>query len=130
MWTSKKQPCIALSAFEAEIVAMTVGVQDSLWLREALSEILPSVAPVSVELCRDNQAATEYALGISNHPVARHIAVKFLFIRRLFDQVRTTLNWIVGTKNPADSFTKRLSRALRNAKRHCLGLKTPGSVSL
>lgn len=39
IWTSKKQPCVALSTMEAEFVALTVGCQDALWLRSLLSEI-------------------------------------------------------------------------------------------
>ncbi|XP_042973079.1 secreted RxLR effector protein 161-like [Carya illinoinensis] len=38
-WSSKKQPCIALSTMEAEYIACSVAVQETVWLRRFLKHL-------------------------------------------------------------------------------------------
>ncbi|CDM38279.1 Probable transposable element [Penicillium roqueforti FM164] len=43
LWTSKKQPCVALSTTESEYIAEVLAVQEAIWLSQLLSEIEGSV---------------------------------------------------------------------------------------
>ncbi len=41
-WKSQKQKCVALSTAEAEYVAMSAAVLESVWLRQLISELTDS----------------------------------------------------------------------------------------
>ena len=52
-WSSKKQPCIALSTMEAEYVACSVAVQEAVWLRrffQNLEVVKDASDPVTIPL--------------------------------------------------------------------------------
>ena len=122
-WTSKKQPCVALSTMEAKTIALTVGCQDALWLSELLTEILKPKQSIPIRVKCDNQATVKYSQSLSNHPAARHISIKFLFIRRLFnDRPNTTLSYVPTTANPSDILTKRTLKSKKAILRAILGI--------
>lgn len=55
-WRSKKQTCVALSTAEAVYVALSAAVQESLWLKQLISELTISNETPTI-IFEDNQSA-------------------------------------------------------------------------
>lgn len=55
-WSSKKQKCVALSTAEAEYVALSSAAQESVWLRQLMTE-LGSTPDKPTLILEDNQSA-------------------------------------------------------------------------
>lgn len=79
-WSSKKQKCVALSTAEAEYIALCSASQESIWLRQLMTELgnRPETATLIFEDSKSAIAMTNF------HGRAKHIDIKFHFIR---DQV-------------------------------------------
>ena len=89
-WQSKRQPVIASSTHEAEIIAMSLVADEGIWQRRLLSEIgifgntdligtngrLPPTPLLS-----DNKASTFTANTPSTGVRSKHIDVRFLKVR-------------------------------------------------
>jgi hypothetical protein len=56
----KKQPTVALSTAEAEYVALSFATQETIWLRQLLSDIGQPLAEATV-IYEDNQATISIA---------------------------------------------------------------------
>ena len=82
-WSSKKQKCVALSTAEAEYVALSSASQESIWLRQLMTE-LGNPLEVPTLIFEDNKAAIAMTNNPTFHGRAKHIDIKFHFIR---DQV-------------------------------------------
>jgi len=108
-WKSKKQTCVALSTAEAEYIALSASAQESIWLRQILTDLgNPPTQPTT--LYEDNQSAIAMAKNPQFHGRAKHIDIKCHYIR---DQVQTAqiqLTYCPTEEMIADIFTKGLSR--------------------
>ena len=107
-WKSKKQGCVTTSTCEAEYVALTSGVKESMWLRDLLEEFGAPMALPTPIFC-DNEAAVR----ISRDPVCqsrtKHVSTSFWFVRELQEE-KTVRVTSVSTKNQlADYLTKSLT---------------------
>ncbi|KAG6499840.1 hypothetical protein ZIOFF_039635 [Zingiber officinale] len=104
-WCSKKQEIVAQSTTEAEFVAVTSVVNQSIWLRKLLNDmsyIMEKETKVSV----DNQAA----LAISKNPVfhgkTKHFNVKYYYLREVQQMGEVELFYCATEDQLADIFTK------------------------
>ena len=80
-WKSRSQPTIALLTYEAEYMALTSTIQEGLFLKQLLSDILDSkVGGFIVNV--DNIGSLELAKNPVHHNRSKHIDVKFHFIRQ------------------------------------------------
>ena len=77
-WSSKKQKCVALSTAEAEYIALSSASQESIWLRQLMTELgnRPETATFIFE---DNKSAIAMTNNPTFHGRAKHIDIKFLF---------------------------------------------------
>ena len=108
-WSSKKQSCIALSTAEAEYVALTRAVQEGIWIRSSLLAMdLP--CPSSLSIFTDNLAAKSLAENDSIHGRAKHIDIRYHFIRSHVESGLFLISHVSGLLNSADLLTKPLSR--------------------
>ena len=108
-WSSKKQSCIALSTAEAEYVALTRAVQEGIWIRNSLLAMnLP--CPSSLSISTDNLAAKSLAENDSIHGRAKHIDIRYHFIRSHVESGLFLISHVSGLSNSADLLTKPLSR--------------------
>ena len=108
-WSSKKQSCIALSTAEAEYVALTRAIQEGLWIHNSLLAMhLP--CPSSLSISTDNLAAKSLAENDSSHGRAKHIDIRYHFIRSHIESGRFAVSHVPGPLNSADLLTKPLSR--------------------
>ena len=95
-WRSKKQPCGVLSTAEAEYVALSSAVQEALWLEQLLMDMkVDTKTPMT--MYEDNQAAINMTKNSNYHGRAKHIDIKYHFIR---DQVeKNTANVVYCSTN-------------------------------
>ena len=79
-WRSKKQSCVVLSTAEAEYMALSSAAQEAVWLRQLTAELRspPETATIIFE---DNQSAIAMTKNPQFHGHAKHIAIKYHFIR-------------------------------------------------
>jgi hypothetical protein len=120
-WSAKKQTCIALSTTEAEYVALTRAIQEGIWLRQSLLQFqLPCPSPLII--CTDNNGAKSLSVNDSNHGKAKHIDIRYHFIRSHIESKLFLVNHTPGTVNTADLFTKPLSRVIFQSHVARLGL--------
>lgn len=104
-WLSKMQRSVSMSSTEAEYFAASLMVREVIFFRELLKDIgHMQVGPTCVYT--DNKGV----IDLSDDPVAfkktKHILRATQFIRDLCARRIVHLEWISGTRNPADLFTK------------------------
>ena len=77
---SQKQVTVALSAAEAEDVALSSATQEEIWLRQLLADLrVDTKSPI--EILEDNQSAIEMAKNPVGHKRTKHIDIRHHFIR-------------------------------------------------
>ena len=77
-WSSRKQPTIALSSCEAEIMAASEGAKEAIYLRNFLSELGEAVSqptPMAV----DNKGAQDLSYNPEHHARTEHIERRHYF---------------------------------------------------
>ena len=79
-WRSKKQTCVALSAAEAEYMALASAAQEAIWLRQLTTDLKCGPAGPLL-IFEDNQAAICMAKNPQFHGRAKHVDIKYHFIR-------------------------------------------------
>lgn len=108
-WSSKSQTCVATSSTESEYVALTCAIQEGLWLRTSLSQLhIPT--PSSLVISTDNEGARSLSENDSSHSKAKHIDIRYHFIRSHVESGTVSVVHTPGVSNPADILTKPLSR--------------------
>ena len=108
-WSSKRQATVALSTVEAEYVAMSRCAQQMVWMQSWLDEVgIAHTTPGVIE--GDNRGAIALTKHTRDHGKVKHIDIRHHYIRELVERNTITLNQIPSTENPADLFTKPLSR--------------------
>ncbi len=118
-WSSKKQDNITLSATEAEYVAMTQGIKDTMWLRTLLHEFgLPQTLPTPVKV--DNMGAVHIARNPVTSHHSRHVAVSMHYAREK-NGVDIDVQHIGAADQRADYLTKALG-----GPQHAQALKLAG----
>ena len=120
-WRSKKQPCVALSIAEAEYIALSAAVQEALWLKQLLVDLnVNTETPVKV--FEDNKAAISMTKNPQYHGRAKHVDIKYHFVRDHFDKGNVCIVFCPTSDMLADIFTKGLARAQFIKLRELVGL--------
>lgn len=116
-WRSSLQSVVALSTTEAEYMAMTEAIKESIWLRGIIKEF--GIKQKSVTVHCDSQSALHLIKHQVYHERSKHIDVKYHFVRDIIDKGLVKVVKIGTEEHPADMLTK----ALPTAKfRYCLRL--------
>lgn len=79
-WKSKKQPIIAHSSTESELVALDSAAREALWLTTVFRELGKPVT-LPFPLWEDNQGAINITKNPVNHRGTKHIEVRYVAIR-------------------------------------------------
>jgi hypothetical protein len=103
-WRSKKQTTIALSTCEAEFMALADAISETLYIKSLVGELGGKQNPAIVY--EDNQAAIALAKNPVNHSRAKHIDIRFHFIRKHIDDGTIIVKYIPTTSQVADALTK------------------------
>ena len=108
-WNSKKQSMVALSSTEAEYIALTQAVKESLWLQAILVELRAGIHAEEVQnISVDNQGALALAKNPQFHARTKHIDIQYHFIRHFVERRQIKLTYCPTTEMTADIFTKAL----------------------
>jgi hypothetical protein len=120
-WQSRAQKTIALSATEAEYMALSDCSRQAVWIQNIFTELGLQVRPT--QICADNEGG----IFIASNPVqerrTKHIDVRFHYVRDLIEQKRIDVVWVPTDENPADMFTKNLGHIKFEKFRNMLGLE-------
>ena len=114
---------------EAELIAMIEGVKEAMWIASIVEEC-QGERP-TIEVYCDNMAAisvTKESKGISK---AKHIDIKYHFLKDLVESKTISIHYVESRNNVADLFTKALAKEKFNNFKQALGLITcPSSGSV
>ena len=106
-WGSQKQPSVALSSCEAEIMAASVAATEALFLRTFLGELgHPQEEPT--EMGMDNQAAIAIEYNPEHHSRMKHVDRRHFFMRECVENLQLRVPFVKTVDNMADFFTKPL----------------------
>lgn len=110
-WFSRKQNCVALSTVEAEYIAAATSACDLLYTKGLFSDFtgLDINKEVKCMLLIDNCGAIQLTKSFTNSKKAKHIEIKYHFIKDLLDKKVINIDYIPTDKNLADLFTKSFS---------------------
>ena len=108
-WSSKKQYIIALLSTESEYIVLAHATKEGLWMHTFLSEI-QDVPREMVELNSDNQGAIALSKDNKLHQQMKHIDIRYHFIHEAVEDGQIRTNYVPTDQNPADIFTKPLSK--------------------
>ena len=110
-WSSKRQPTIALSSCEAEIMAASEAAKEAVFLDRLCSELDLKRSDEPIHLFCDNKAAIDSSYNPENHSRTKHIDRRHYFIRELVEDGKIVVPYVSSADNLADFFTKPLSPA-------------------
>jgi hypothetical protein len=111
MHQSATQKTVALSSCEAVLNAAVLRVQDMIYGKNLLESTRWKVQlPMILEM--DNKGAVDLINSFSIGGRTHHIDVKQCFLRELKEAKQLIVNWILGSENNADMFTKNLDGPL------------------
>ena len=111
-WKCKKQQTVALSSCEAEYMAMSYAIQEGLFIKQLLFDLLQE--NFKIHLGIDNQGSILLAQNPVNHQRSKHIDIRYHFIRDEILKKNVDLFYVNSSNNPADMFTKPF-----NSKKLC-----------
>jgi hypothetical protein len=106
-WGSKKQQCVALSSTEAEYVALTTCIQSGIALRSLANQLGLNVPSPTCVKC-DNEGAISLSSESSHQSRAKHIDIKYHFIRFHTESKTFEIVYVKSSDNCADILTKPL----------------------
>ena len=110
-WASKKQPTIALSSCESEIMAASEGANEAVYLDRFLAELGFKDTDEPIRLSLDNKAAIDSSYNPENHSRTKHIDRRHYFIRELVEMGKIVVPFVSSVDNLADFFTKPVKPA-------------------
>jgi hypothetical protein len=108
IFKSRTQHNVSLSTAEAEYVALSLCVQEILWLTSLLEEMGVSVK-LPVRLFEDNQGAIAIAENEGYQSRAKHIDIRYHFIREHVKAKTIKLSYIESANQLADFLTKPIA---------------------
>ena len=105
---SAMKKVVALSVTEAETVAGVQYAQDMLYIKRVLEGMQLQVElPMVLKI--DNSGAVDLANGWSAGGRTRHMETRMFFLRELKEEGILNIQWLKGSENPVDMFTKNLA---------------------
>jgi len=90
-WQSRAQKTIALSATEAEYMALSDCSRQVVWIQNIFTELGFPVQPT--QICVDNEGGIFIASNPVQEQCTKHIDVRFHYVRDLIEQKRIDVVW-------------------------------------
>eukprot|EP00172_Hildenbrandia_rubra_P000619 Plantae.Rhodophyta-Hildenbrandia_rubra.ctg13334.p1 GENE.Plantae.Rhodophyta-Hildenbrandia_rubra.ctg13334~~Plantae.Rhodophyta-Hildenbrandia_rubra.ctg13334.p1 ORF type:complete len:268 (+),score=34.54 Plantae.Rhodophyta-Hildenbrandia_rubra.ctg13334:365-1168(+) len=105
-WSSRLQQTVALSAAEAERMAAAEVGKEVIWLKKLLKDLKASMESGCIVINWDNQGSLKLIKSPVDHRRAKHIDVRFHFIRN--EEMKGSMEFICCSAEDmiADSLTK------------------------
>ena len=110
-WFSKMQRSVTLSSAEAEFFGAMMAARDVIFIRELLTDLsLMSDGPSLIY--SDSKSAVDMTYDPVAFKKTKHVLRAAEFLRDLVTRRVITFTHVMGTRMPADIFTKAVSRAV------------------
>lgn len=120
-WCVRKQKTVAQSSCDTEYIAVSKAAREAMWLPMLTTQLdLPPLHPTPL-LC-DNQAANSLAKDPTFHARAKHIDVKWHYIRECTENGHIAVSYVPSKDNVADILTRPLPSPQFLCLRSFLGL--------
>jgi hypothetical protein len=107
-WMSQRQPVVATSTTEAEIIAANEGAKEAIWLSRLFRGIIQFKDVPIIQV--DNSAAVRLAQNPEFHRRTKHISIKHFFIREKVTEGKLGVQQISTEHQVADIMTKPLPK--------------------
>ena len=120
-WLSQRQPTVATSTTEAEIIAASEAAKEIIWLSRLFKNIVTLKQVPIIEV--DNSAAVRLSQNPEFHRRTKHITIKHFFIRERVTEGKLSVQQISTENQLADITTKPLGATRLHILRNKLGLK-------
>jgi hypothetical protein len=118
-WKSKKQPIVALSTSESELVALDSAAREAVWIT-SLFDQLQTPVKLPMQLWEDNQGTINITKNPVNHPGTKHIAVRYFSVRDWIQEGKLKIGYLQTSDMLADALTKPLNGT--QLRQLCLGM--------
>ena len=99
---------MALSTIEAEYVVITEGSKELIWLKRLMEEL--GKVQEDTKLWSDSQSAIHLTKNSTFHSRTKHIKLRYHFIKKALEDGSVSLGKIHTFQNPADMFTKVVTK--------------------
>ena len=120
-WQTKKQPTVALSSAEAELMSLVEVTKEILFFNYLLTQLKYNIIyPININV--DNQSAIKIAQNDVFRDRSKHMDTKHHFIQDYIHDKIISLTWVESKNQIADIFTKSLSSDLFSSHRNKLVL--------
>jgi hypothetical protein len=120
-WGSQKQSLTALSATEAECLALTEATQEAVWLRTLLEELhLPQTLPTPIQ--EDNQGMIALSKNPQFHRRLKHCLPKLYFIHEKVSDRMIRIKYCPTEEMMADVLMKALPKAAHQSHVQRMGM--------
>ncbi|GJT03697.1 copia protein [Tanacetum coccineum] len=127
-WSSKKQKCTAISSTKAEYIALSGCCAQILWMRSQLTDY--GFQFNKIPLYCDNKSAIALCCNNVQHSRAKHIDVRYHFIKEQVENGVVELYFVRTEYQLADIFTKPLPRERFNFLIEKLGMRSMSPETL
>lgn len=129
-WNSSKQDTVADSTCESEYIAASEAAKEAIWIKNFLEDlgVVPSIQD-QIEIFCDNEGAVALTKEPKDHGKSRHIDRKYHFVRHKVAEGKVIVKRISSEENPADPFTKILSKAKHDMHGERIGMRDGVSFS-
>jgi hypothetical protein len=107
-WGSKKQATVAASSTEAEYMAAYEAVIQAIWIKNLLQEIGIKKPNTGIRMFEDNTACIRLAENPEHISRAKHIDIKYHFVRERVHMQDVTIEYLQSEDMIADLMTKPL----------------------
>ena len=117
-YASRAQSTVTLSSAEAELMALSSGMAESLHLQQLIEELETGMCTTTfsynnnnkkcITLYTDSTSATSLASKLGVNRRSRHIALRYLWIQDLRQAGEVDIKRVTTHENPADIYTKLL----------------------
>ncbi|SOV09374.1 uncharacterized protein UDID_18568 [Ustilago sp. UG-2017a] len=122
-WKSHVQKCVALSAVEAEFVAASEAVRETLFFSYLLRDLeITDVRPV---LYTDSQGCIQVSKDPAKHWKLKHIDTRYHFVRDHVQEGDVAIKYVGTANNVADVLTKPLQGLNTSRLARMIGLEIP-----
>lgn len=138
-WASKKQSTVALSSVEAEYIAAGFAAQQAMWIHHLFHELSINTKgkikihihiqdldefkkQFPINLLSDSTGAIAHASNPVQHSRAKHIDIKYHFVRQCVEENYITFKYKQTNDMTADIFTKPLPWTKHDQHTKALGL--------
>ncbi|KAJ1600310.1 hypothetical protein NDA14_005832 [Ustilago hordei] len=122
-WKSHVQKCVALSAVEAEFVAASEAVRETLFFSYLLRDLeATGVRPV---LYTDSQGCIQVSKDPAKHWKLKHIDTRYHFVRDHVQEGDVEIKYVGTANNVADVLTKPLQGLNTSRLARMIGLEIP-----